>query len=121
MSAQDWLRAAKTEEQRLLREIMKTVFFKHAFAIEVPSLGAAGSGRQERQGRRLHDRQIGGLGALQNLSGIDADLTSHVSEVGSVANQPAGCDKFTIRIRCRNPVASSHSTESFLPGAALDV
>ena len=33
MSAQDWLRAAKAEEQRLLREIMKTVFFKQLEAV----------------------------------------------------------------------------------------
>jgi hypothetical protein len=33
MSAQDWLRAAKTEEQRLLREIMKTDFYKQLEAV----------------------------------------------------------------------------------------
>jgi hypothetical protein len=33
MSAQDWLQAAKAEEQRLLREIMKTVFFKQLEAV----------------------------------------------------------------------------------------
>jgi hypothetical protein len=33
MSAQDWLRAAKAEEQRLLREIMKTDFYKQLEAV----------------------------------------------------------------------------------------
>ena len=54
---------------------------------------------------RLHDRQVGGLGALEDVAGIDADLTKHVRDVGSVAHQPAGCDKITIRISRRNPVA----------------
>ena len=34
---------------------------------------------------RLHYRQVGGLGALEDAAGIDADLTPHVREVGSVA------------------------------------
>jgi hypothetical protein len=33
MSAQDWLQAAKAEEQRLLREIMKTSFYKQLEAV----------------------------------------------------------------------------------------
>jgi hypothetical protein len=54
---------------------------------------------------RLHDRQVGGLGAPEDFAGIDADLTNTVRDVGSVAHQPAGCDMFTIRINRRNPVA----------------
>ena len=54
---------------------------------------------------RLHDRQVGGLGALEDAAGIDADLTKRVCEVGSVAHQPAGCDVLTLRISRRNPVA----------------
>ena len=46
-----------------------------------------------------------GLAPLRMLPGIDADLTKHVREVGSVAHQPAGCHKFTDRISRRNPVA----------------
>jgi hypothetical protein len=33
MSVNDWLRAAKAEEQRLLREIMKTDFYKQLEAV----------------------------------------------------------------------------------------
>ena len=33
MSAEDWLRAAKTEEQRLLGEIMKTDLYKQLDAV----------------------------------------------------------------------------------------
>ena len=32
---------------------------------------------------RLHDRQVGGLGALEDAAGIDADLTIRVRDVGS--------------------------------------
>ena len=35
MSAADWLRAAKTEEQRLLDEIMKTDLYKQLDAVRV--------------------------------------------------------------------------------------
>src|SRR5437660_11879196 len=43
--------------------------------------------------------------ALLRMPGIDADLTKHFCEVGSVAHQAAGCHKFTDRISRRNPVA----------------
>ena len=33
MSAEDWLRAAKTEEERLLREIMKTDLYRQLDAV----------------------------------------------------------------------------------------
>jgi hypothetical protein len=33
---------------------------------------------------RLQDRQVDGLGALENVASIDADLTIRVREVGSV-------------------------------------
>src|SRR5271157_4596044 len=53
---------------------------------------------------RLHHRQVGGLGALEDAAGIDADLTIRVREVGSVAHQPAGCDNITGVIGRRNLV-----------------
>jgi hypothetical protein len=34
-----------------------------------------------------HDRQVGGLGALEGIGGIDADLAKSVREVGAVAHQ----------------------------------
>ena len=39
---------------------------------------------------RLQDRQIGGLGALEDAAGIDADLTIGIRNIGSIAHQPAG-------------------------------
>ena len=53
---------------------------------------------------RLQHRQVGGLSALKDAAGIDADLTKHVREVGSIAHQPAGCHMVTDRINRRNPV-----------------
>jgi hypothetical protein len=55
-------------------------------------------------GRLLH-RHIGGLRSLQDFAGIDSDLIEHVREVGSVAHQPAGGDKITIRVTRRYLVA----------------
>jgi hypothetical protein len=53
----------------------------------------------------LHDRQVGGLDAIENAAGIDADLTIHVREVRSIAHQPAGSHSITIRINRRNTFA----------------
>src|SRR5262245_32566365 len=47
---------------------------------------------------RLHDRKVRGLGALENPTGIDAELAMHVGNAGAVAHQPAGLDHFTRRI-----------------------
>ena len=58
---------------------------------------------------RLHHRQVGGLGALEDAAGIDADLTKHFREVGSVAHQSAGFHRITGRISRRNPVARRQS------------
>ena len=48
--------------------------------------------------RRLHDRQVRGLRALEDAAGIDADLTIGIRNAGSVAHQPADFGKFTHRI-----------------------
>src|ERR1700686_1287876 len=53
---------------------------------------------------RLLHRQVGGLGTLEDVAGIDADLTKTIREVGSVAHQPAGYEQITVRIKRRNPV-----------------
>jgi hypothetical protein len=37
---------------------------------------------------RLHDRQVSGVGALEDATGIDADLTIRIRNVGSIAHQP---------------------------------
>src|SRR5215471_8337841 len=47
---------------------------------------------------RLLDRQIRWLGALEDATGIDAELTIRVREAGSVAHQPAGFWKVALWI-----------------------
>src|SRR4029453_18807851 len=37
---------------------------------------------------RLQQRQVGGLRALENLTGVDPDLTIIVQKIGPVAHQP---------------------------------
>src|SRR6266487_3154764 len=54
---------------------------------------------------RLQDRKVGRLGTLEDTRGIEPDLAASISEVGSVAHQPAGFDKNALRIGCRNRVA----------------
>src|SRR5437773_9373379 len=44
--------------------------------------------------RRLHDRKIGGLSALENVAGIYANVTKTVGDICSVAHQRAGFDQF---------------------------
>src|SRR5262249_24091367 len=39
---------------------------------------------------RLHDRQIGGLGALEDASDIVAHLTPHIGKISSIDNQYLG-------------------------------
>jgi hypothetical protein len=39
---------------------------------------------------RLHDRQISGLGALQNSAGINANLAIHFGKIDAIAHQAAG-------------------------------
>ena len=53
---------------------------------------------------RLHDRQVGGLGALEDAAGIDADLTIGIRQARSVAHQPAGFGIFDATIYRGNPV-----------------
>jgi hypothetical protein len=44
----------------------------------------------------LCDRQVGGLHALEDLTGVDTDLTNHVWNIGPIAHQPTGFDKITL-------------------------
>ena len=44
---------------------------------------------------RLQDRQVGGLRALEDLTGVDADLTIHVQSIGPIAHQPTDFDNLT--------------------------
>jgi hypothetical protein len=44
--------------------------------------------------RRLLDRKIGGVGALEYLSGVNAELAKGSREACSIADQATGCDKY---------------------------
>src|SRR5258707_7260014 len=67
---------------------------------------------------RLLDRQVGRLGALKDVAGVDADLTIRFRDVASVAHQPAGCDSGAIRISGRNLV--THGQGDKLLAATLE-
>ena len=54
------------------------------------------------EGRRLLDRQIGRLGALEDLSGVNAELAIYTGEAGSIADQAADSGEFTKVIDRRN-------------------
>jgi hypothetical protein len=55
---------------------------------------------------RLHRRrQPGRFFAVENATGIEADLTIHVREIGSVAHQSAGFGKRAIEINRGQSVA----------------
>src|SRR5215831_18318493 len=54
------------------------------------------------EGRRLLDRQIGGLGALEDLSHVMADQAKGRNEAWPIADQAAGSGEFTPRIARRN-------------------
>src|SRR5262245_1249609 len=54
---------------------------------------------------RLHDRQVRGFGALEDATGIIADLTIHIHDVASVGHQPAGLGISTVRIYGGEPMA----------------
>jgi hypothetical protein len=70
---------------------------------------------------RLHDRQIGRVGALENSAGVDADLANTVRDVGSVAHQPAGLDVFPLGENHRNAVARREHSKLDAPTAEVIV
>jgi hypothetical protein len=47
------------------------------------------------EGGRLHDRQVSGLGALEDLSSVNADLAKDSLEARPIADQAAGRGAFT--------------------------
>ena len=55
--------------------------------------------------RRLQDRQVSGLSAVEDLTGISADLTIHAHTIGVVTHQAAGFDSLAGGIARRNPIA----------------
>src|SRR6266481_1004650 len=52
--------------------------------------------------RRLHDRQVGRLLALENFPGVGADQTVIFRFIASVADHTAGRDKRAILVDCRH-------------------
>jgi len=116
------LRRAKDEGKRLGRTRIAAELEKHIQTAlnERKRTGedghhAGGNGEAERLGRReIYDKfkfvrlqywKFSGLGAPEDVAGVDTDLTKHVSEIGSVAHQPAGFHMFTKGISRGNPVA----------------
>src|SRR5271165_3289081 len=63
------------------------------------------------EGGRLLDRQIGGLGALENLSGINAELAIYIGEARPIADQAAGHDGLTPCIDRRDRIARRQRQE----------
>src|SRR5215510_10473938 len=61
----------------------------------------------------LQHRQVGGLGALEYVTAVDADLTKNICEVDSVAHQTAGFHWFTDPVSRRNPVARCQSSKLY--------
>src|SRR5438477_8648105 len=53
--------------------------------------------------RRLLDRQIGRLGALQNLVHEASRSTPTVTQINAIAQQPTGLDKLTVGMDHRQP------------------
>src|SRR5262245_19276242 len=65
---------------------------------------------------RLQHRQVSRLGPLKDATGIEADLTKSIPDVGSVAHQPTGCHMTTQGISSRNPVMRRQGSKLY--GAA---
>src|SRR5262249_5931008 len=65
---------------------------------------------------RLYDRQVRRLRALENATGIGADLTKRIRQAASVAHQPAGYDIVTHRI-CRGHCVARRKVDQLDPSA----
>src|SRR5258708_40367231 len=65
--------------------------------------------------RRLRDRQVSRLCALQNLARVKAALPEHVHDIGPIAHQPTGFDAFATGMGRGNPVACRESRKLDTP------
>src|SRR5450432_2243406 len=61
---------------------------------------------------RLHDRQIGRFGTLENPAGVDADLAINLRKAGAVTYQAASRGILTIYVNRRNPMLGRQCGES---------
>ena len=64
---------------------------------------------------RLHDRQVGGLFALENPAGIDAGQTISIGNVATVAHQAAGGGELAHPIDRGHRVARRQRDDLFAP------
>src|SRR5215470_2221708 len=67
------------------------------------------------EGRRLLDRQIRGLGALEDLSRVSTDQAKGRNEAWPIADQAAGSGEFTPRIARRNGTARCQRNDLLAP------
>src|SRR5262249_39332688 len=84
----------REQVQQTKRAAMR--LFDHVVGLQLQGVGhldAQCSGRLQVDGKlefgRLHDRHLGGLPAVEDLTGVDPDLTIIVQKIGPVAHQPA--------------------------------
>ncbi|HJZ33564.1 MAG TPA: proton-conducting transporter membrane subunit, partial [Hyphomicrobiaceae bacterium] len=87
----------------------------HSITSSASNCSAFGHFEAERSGRlqvddelefgRLQDRQVGGIGTLEDLTGVDSDLTKHIEIISPIAHQPTGFDILAKGIGHGNPVA----------------
>ena len=66
--------------------------------------------------RRLHDRQVCGLGALEDARGIDPNLAIRIRQARPVAHQPADFGKRAIQINRRDREARCEVDQLDAPG-----
>src|SRR5215470_15747162 len=65
---------------------------------------------------RLHHREVTGLVAFEDASGIIPDLTKHIGKVGPIAHQTARIDMIAHGIHRRNLVVCGQDGELNSPG-----
>src|SRR5262249_46596530 len=53
----------------------------------------------------LQNRKVGGLRALEDSTGVDADLMPRLQTIGRITHQPSDLGKFTTGIDRGNPIA----------------
>jgi hypothetical protein len=63
----------------------------------------------------LLDRQIGGLGAFEDLAGVDTDLAIAIADADAVAHEPAGSDVIAELIHRRQLELRRQRHDPFAP------
>src|SRR5437870_5375073 len=70
---------------------------------------------------RLHDRQVGRLGAVENLAGVNADLTIRGGNAGSVADQAASQGEFAPWRHDGKRIAGRQRDDLIAPAGEKDI